>query len=500
MNIEFLPALALFAFVSSVTPGPNNLMLMASGANYGFARSVPHMLGIAIGFTLMIVLVGAGLVQLFDAWPLSYTILKVLSVAYMTWLAWKIARAAPAAKAQATGTPLTFVQAAAFQWVNPKAWAMALTALSVYATNASLTAFALVALVFGLVNLPSIALWTVMGQQMARFLTNPDLELLDTFAFIRPDKAESLQGLYMVQPWDPDRIPVLMVHGVWSSPMTWMEMFNELQSDPVLRDHYQFWFYMYPTGEPLTFALADLRDDLDELQRRCDPHQRNKKLDQMVLVGHSMGGLLSYLMTVDSDDTLWNSVSQIPAGDLEADAGTKDEIQRVFFFESDPSVDRIVTIASPFRGSRLSNRFTQWLGRTIVSLPTTTLNVTKLITGLNSRQNWANVFAPSTSLDSLAERSAVLNLVGHTTAHDSVVHHNIVGVSRGKSLKWWTDGVVTYRSAHRDDADSEIAISASHSQVHRDPKAIDEVRRVLKEHLKHVQRGHRVIPVSHSPM
>ena len=345
-----------------------------------------------------------------------------------------------------------------------------------------------------------IPIETDLSTPLARFLTNPDLELLDTFAFIRPDKAESLQGLYMVQPWDPDRIPVLMVHGVWSSPMTWMEMFNELQSDPVLRDHYQFWFYMYPTGEPLTFALADLRDDLDELQRRCDPHQRNKKLDQMVLVGHSMGGLLSYLMTVDSDDTLWNSVSQIPAADLEADAGTQDEIQRVFFFESDPSVDRIVTIASPFRGSRLSNRFTQWLGRTIVSLPTTTLNVTKLITGLNSRQNWANVFAPSTSLDSLAERSAVLNLVGHTTAHESVVHHNIVGVSRGKSPKWWTDGVVTYRSAHRDDADSEIAISASHSQVHRDPKAIDEVRRVLKEHLKHVRRGHRVIPVSHSPM
>lgn len=173
MMIESLSALVAFAFVSSVTPGPNNLMLMASGANYGFARSLPHMLGIAIGFTLMIVLVGAGLVQLFDAWPVSYTLLKILSVVYMTWLAWKIARAAPAQTTQAAGTPLTFVQAAAFQWVNPKAWAMALTALSVYATDTSLAAFALVALVFGLVNLPSIALWTVMGQQMARFLTNP---------------------------------------------------------------------------------------------------------------------------------------------------------------------------------------------------------------------------------------------------------------------------------------------------------------------------------------
>lgn len=173
MMTETLTALVAFAFVSSVTPGPNNLMLMASGANYGFARSVPHMLGIAIGFTLMIILVGAGLIKFFDAWPTSYMVLKAFSVAYMAWLAWKIARAAPAKTTQASGTPLTFSQAAVFQWVNPKAWAMALTALSVYATDASFAAFGLVALVFGLVNLPSIALWTVMGQQMARLLTNP---------------------------------------------------------------------------------------------------------------------------------------------------------------------------------------------------------------------------------------------------------------------------------------------------------------------------------------
>ncbi len=333
---------------------------------------------------------------------------------------------------------------------------------------------------------------TDLSIPLARFLTNPDLELLDTFAFLRPDKAQSLQGLYMVQPWDPDRIPVLMVHGLWSSPMTWMEMFNELQSDPVLRDNFQFWFYMYPTGEPLTFALADLRDDVDELRRRCDPHGRNRKLDQMVLVGHSMGGLLSYLMTVDSDDMLWNSVSKVPVAHLQADAGTHREIQRVFFFESDPSVDRIVSIASPFRGSRYANRFTRWLGRTIVSLPATTLNVTKLITSLNSRQTWEKVFTPTTSLDSLAKHSAVLNLVSQTTTPDSVVHHNIVGVSRGVSRKWWTDGVVTYRSAHRDDADSELTISASHSQVHRHPLAIDEVRRVLREHLKQVRRGRKV--------
>jgi threonine/homoserine/homoserine lactone efflux protein len=110
--------------------------------------------------------------QIFDSYPVSHTILKVLSVLYMSWLAWKIATAAPAKGARTKGTPMTFLQAAAFQWVNPKAWAMALTALSVYAPEATLWAFCLVALVFSAVNLPSVSLWTLLGQQMARFLTN----------------------------------------------------------------------------------------------------------------------------------------------------------------------------------------------------------------------------------------------------------------------------------------------------------------------------------------
>lgn len=173
MTFEILSALILFAFVSSATPGPNNLMLMASGANYGFTRSIPHMLGISIGFSMMIVLVGAGLSQIFDTYPISHMILKIISVGYLSYLAWKIATAAPIKRNMSERKPMTFLQAAAFQWVNPKAWAMALTALSVYAPGQTLAAFAVVGLVFGLVNLPSITLWTMMGQQMARVLTNP---------------------------------------------------------------------------------------------------------------------------------------------------------------------------------------------------------------------------------------------------------------------------------------------------------------------------------------
>lgn len=153
-------------------------MLMASGANFGFVRTIPHMLGIGIGFTVMVALVGIGLMQVFDAVPVAHTVLKVFSVAYLLWLAWKIAHAAApeskgASDEAASGRPFSFVQAALFQWVNPKAWSMALTAIALYAPDRSLLAVTLVAAVFGVVNLPSVSLWTVLGQQMRRWLNSP---------------------------------------------------------------------------------------------------------------------------------------------------------------------------------------------------------------------------------------------------------------------------------------------------------------------------------------
>ncbi len=173
MTPDLFTAFLTFAFVSSITPGPNNLMLMASGANFGFRRTVPHMLGIGIGFTVMIVLVGLGLMQVFDAFPVSYTILKVISVIYLIWLAWKIARAGAPEKGRSGATPMSFLQAAAFQWVNPKAWAMALTAISAYAPDQSMQAVLVVALIFGAVNLPTVSCWTLLGQKIRHLLTNP---------------------------------------------------------------------------------------------------------------------------------------------------------------------------------------------------------------------------------------------------------------------------------------------------------------------------------------
>jgi threonine/homoserine/homoserine lactone efflux protein len=172
MTYQLLTALAGFCIASSITPGPNNLMLMASGANFGFLRTIPHMLGVGLGLVRMVILVGIGLAQIFDSYPIAHTILKVVSVIYMLYLAWKIATAAPAAKGDQTGTPMTFLQAASFQWVNPKAWTMAITAVTVYTPDTALVSILIVAAVFGAINLPCVSLWTVLGQQMARILTN----------------------------------------------------------------------------------------------------------------------------------------------------------------------------------------------------------------------------------------------------------------------------------------------------------------------------------------
>ena len=171
MNIEILTALCAFAFVTSVTPGPNNLMLMASGANFGIWRTIPHFLGVVLGFVLMVILVGTGLVRVFEAYPVSHDILRVCSIVYLSYLAWKIAMA-KSPSTQTTGKPISSIQAALFQWVNPKAWAMALTVVTVYAPSHSLAAVGLIALVCGVVNMPSVFIWVLLGSKIQRFLNS----------------------------------------------------------------------------------------------------------------------------------------------------------------------------------------------------------------------------------------------------------------------------------------------------------------------------------------
>ena len=213
---------------------------------------------------------------------------------------------------------------------------------------------------------------------LAYFLSNPELDVAtegllrpDKLLKLRPDRPNSIMGLYMVQPYEPGKIPVLMVHGLWSSPMTWMEMFNDLRSSREIREHYQFWFYLYPTGQPFWISATQLRKDLSELRQVIDPERQEPALDQMVLVGHSMGGLVSMMQTIDSKNDYWNLASQQPFESVKAEPEVRDKLQSAFFFRPSPSVRRVVTIGTPHRGSTVSNQTTQWLLSKLIYLPNT---------------------------------------------------------------------------------------------------------------------------------
>ncbi|KQV82942.1 LysE family translocator [Rhizobacter sp. Root1221] len=175
MSLDQILAFCAFAAISSITPGPNNMMLLASGLNHGFVRSLPHLAGISIGFVILVFATGLGMHALFVQVPALQTVLKYVGAAYLLWLAWKLARAVPVAPGEASATkPMSFFGAAAFQWVNPKAWVMAISALTTYLPHAfGVPDVLLLALVFGAVGAPCIAAWASCGVAMRRVLQNP---------------------------------------------------------------------------------------------------------------------------------------------------------------------------------------------------------------------------------------------------------------------------------------------------------------------------------------
>ncbi|MFA7944006.1 LysE family translocator [Pseudomonas brenneri] len=175
MSTSLLSAFALFAFVSSITPGPNNTMLLASGVNFGFRRSIPHALGISVGFMVLVISVGLGLGEVFKALPWAYTALRYIGAAYLLYLAWKIANSgAMSDDTHGKRKPMTFLAAAVFQWVNPKAWVMALGAITTYTpAEGYFTNVLVIAVVFAVVNLPSVCVWAGCGTGLRNVLREP---------------------------------------------------------------------------------------------------------------------------------------------------------------------------------------------------------------------------------------------------------------------------------------------------------------------------------------
>ncbi len=171
MNTDTLLALGFYALVTSITPGPNNLMLLASGVNFGFAKTLPHLAGISIGFGVMVFGVGLGFTELFTAYPPLYTGVRIVGALYLVWLVWQIATAPAPSDSGTRRRPLGFLGAAAFQWVNPKAWVMAIGASANYLpAEATVVQVAVVAIIYALVNAPSVALWALFGSSVRGWL------------------------------------------------------------------------------------------------------------------------------------------------------------------------------------------------------------------------------------------------------------------------------------------------------------------------------------------
>lgn len=325
---------------------------------------------------------------------------------------------------------------------------------------------------------------------LAYFLDNPDFEErknIATWALLNPAAADSLRGLFMLEPYDPNKIPVVMVHGLWSSPVTWMEMFNELRSFPEIRNQYQFWFYLYPTGQPFWISARQMREHLATAHQSLDPQRRTPTLDQMVLVGHSMGGLVSKLQTLESGDDYWNLLTDRPFEELEADDATREALAQTVYFEPNPSIRRVITIGTPHRGSDYANDYTRWLARKLISLPELMVSATSRLNRENPGFFRSNeLLTISTSIDSLSPDSPVLPVMLRSPRSPRATYHNIIGLVPEEgfvgSIAAGSDGVVAYDSAHLEDVASEITVPADHLSVHRHPRAILEVRRILLEH------------------
>jgi hypothetical protein len=300
----------------------------------------------------------------------------------------------------------------------------------------------------------------------------------------------------MLEPFQSDKIPVVMVHGVWSSPVTWMEMFNDLRSDPKIREYYQFWFYLYPSGQPFWQSAADMREDLVQMRVALDPDKSSPALDQTVLVGHSMGGLVSKLQTIDSGNEFWRTLSDKPFAELQADPEIRDELAATFFFDPNPSIRRIITIGTPHRGSEFSNNLTKWLGQKLIEVPSKMMHGRNQLVSRNP--DYFRPGAPleiTNSIDSLSPKSTVLPVLLEAPVGPWVKHHNIIGQAprkgfTNKASMWLAgegDGVVSLQSARLDNAASQLVVQADHQHVHRIPQTILEVRRILIEHINELQ-------------
>ena len=305
--------------------------------------------------------------------------------------------------------------------------------------------------------------------------------LLGFMAMIRPEKYEQRAGLYMLEPYDPDRIPVILIHGLTSIPQMWVPTISAIESDPELRGRYQFWVFAYPTGDPIALSALKLRESLARV------YQLYPKTKDMVLISHSMGGLLSQMQAVTTKRVLWDDVFQGDADRLYAKLPADNVVKRALIFDANPRVHRIVFICVPHRGSDLA---TNWIGSFatgLVSLPGKLLSGAEDVVTSPLERDVGLKHMP-TGINGLSPRSPVLR--GLDTLPIHAPYHTIVGDRGRGDTPNSSDGVVAYWSSHLTGAQSELIVPGPHGSFAL-PQTVSELKRILRLNLTAASAPHR---------
>ena len=304
------------------------------------------------------------------------------------------------------------------------------------------------------------------------------------FGFMHPDQASAKQGLYLLEPWRPDRIPLVLVHGLASSPRTWETVINSCYGDPVIRRNYQILVFFYPTGFPIAQNAATLRERLRAFQQLHDPQRTNSKMRQMVMVGHSMGCNLTNFQIRDGGDSLWKQFFKKPIDQIDTTPENKAIMRRAAYFKANPDIARAVFICGPHRGSPMANGWEGTLAIKLIRLPLDTLNMAtgNLLTDATGMGS-SILSEPRSSITNLDVDSPVLLAILKQPMPRKPPLHSIIG-DRGKAPGVGsTDGVVPYWSSHLDGVQSENWIPATHTTATSNPENAAELRRILYLHV-----------------
>jgi pimeloyl-ACP methyl ester carboxylesterase len=311
-------------------------------------------------------------------------------------------------------------------------------------------------------------------------------EMVDTgwAGFLDPDEVppESL-GLIFLEPYQPGKIPVVFVHGLLSDPTTWLDLVNDLRGQPGVAQSYQFWAFRYATGQAFVKSALELRRDCNEALQTCDPAGRDAVLDRMVLIGHSMGGLVSKLQVTHSDLRLWSTVTPFPLHEFRMTQSTQRVVCERFFFEPQPFVERVIFIGTPHGGSSFASRFVGRFGSMLVNEPAEDscrfqqirCDNPGMLTPFASR-------GMPTSVDMLQPDNPALGAVRCLRVGANVHLHSIIGTGRTMLIGGPADGIVPVASARHPGVDSELFVDAKHSELHHHPDTVREVTRILLEH------------------